>query len=432
MKKFSIIPITLLLILGFTAPIKSQSLPIVSNSVVLDKLFTLSESQNYFELKPTYNQNKEKLSEPDKLYFISIIENAFNNPRESNIAINKLKDSYPEAIADSLMQTLYLLKILNHTKLYEYDMAAKTGQYILKNYSNVLDSFVIADIENTNKIWIALKNVPKQKVTRNKDFTMPLVRDIAGLFNIDVIFSDTTQNMIFDTGADFSVIRRSLVKKFGLTLIESDFMVGTGTKVKVKSDLAVADQLNIGGITIENVVFLVVNDELMSVPGYDFYGVIGMPVIEAMKEIHITSNDSLFVPKKLTHYNNNNFALKGLKPIVAVKYKEDNLIFHFDTGANHTSLYLSFFNKNKENIESNYSKTAFSDGSVGGFVKSDGYRISVGLSIAGDDAELDNIRVFTDGNNEDGNNVYGNLGQDYIKQFDKMIISFEYSSILFK
>ncbi|RLD25823.1 MAG: hypothetical protein DRI75_12780 [Bacteroidetes bacterium] len=432
MKKNLIIPITLLLILGFTAPIKSQSLPIVSDSVVLDKLFTLSESQNFFELKPTYNQNKEKLSEPDKLYFISIIENAFSNPRESNIAINKLKDLYPNAIADSLMQTLYLLKALNHTKLYEYDLATQNGEYLLKNYSNVLDSNSIADIENTNKIWSALKNVPKQKVTRNNDFTMPLVRDIAGLYNVDVILSGTTQHMIFDTGADFSAIRRSLVKKFGLTLIKSDFELGTGTEVKVKSDLAVADRIDIGGITFENVVFLVVDDELMSVPGYDFYGVIGMPVIEAMEEIHITSDDSLFVPKKLTHYNNNNFALKGLKPIVAVKHKGDNLIFHFDTGANHTSLYLSFLNKYKEAIESNYSKIAFSDGSLGGNVNSNGYKISVGLSIAGADVELDNIRVFTDDKNDDGNNVYGNLGQDYIKQFDKMIISFEHSSILFK
>ena len=63
---------------------------------------------------------------------------------------------------------------------------------------------------------------------------MPLVRDLAGLFNIDVTFSDTTKNLIFDTGANFSVIRRSLVEKFGLTLIESDFMVGSLTENKVK------------------------------------------------------------------------------------------------------------------------------------------------------------------------------------------------------
>jgi predicted aspartyl protease len=434
MNKFSIIPFTVFLILGCSNPENKETLHItISDSEVLDKLFSLSETQNYFELQSYLGENKGDLSEEHALYFNAIIKNAFNKPQASNVAISKLIESTSNTIDDTLMKKLYHLKMLNHTNLYEYDLANQTSDFLLKNYSDILDSAAIADFDNTNKIWAALKHVPKQKITRNQDFTIPLVRDIAGLFNIDVTFSDTTKNFIFDTGANFSVIRRSLVEKMGLTLIESDFMVDGSTGKRVKSDLAIADQLDIGGITYENVVFMVFDDEALSFPGYDIYGVIGYPVIEAMKEIHITKDNYLFVPKNLTEYSHSNFALDGFVPLVLVKHKGDNLIFSFDTGAYGTALYSKYLKKYRKQIEANYQKETFSIGSAGGIVEFEGYKISgVVLSIAGSEVELDDLKVHIDAIGQKESNFHGNLGQDFIKQFDKMIISFEHSSILFE
>jgi predicted aspartyl protease len=431
MKNFAITLMATYLIMGCTEP--KQIAVVESDPQILTELFDLSEDQNFFELKAAYDLHHSKLTNVHALFFKAIIANAFINPSKSNQAIQEVLTNEAITLPDSLLQKLYVTKMLNHTNLYEYELASQTSDLLLNNYSQKMDSTTVASFDNTNKIWSALKNTPKQQVSRNQDFTMPLVKDIAGLFNIDVTFADTTQHMIFDTGADFSVIRRSLVDQLGLTLIQSDFMVRTGTGSMVKSDLAVADQLDIGGMTFENVVFLVFNDELMSVPGYDFYGIIGFPVIEAMKEIHITSDKSLFVPKELTSYQFDNFALNGFKPVVSVKYKGDDLIFNFDTGANRTSLYPNFFNKYKKDIEANYSRASFSDGSVGGNVTFDGYKISgVELSIAGSVLALDSLQVHTTGTGQQQSKYYGNLGQDFIKQFDRMIISFEHTSIVFR
>ena len=435
MTKFYIIPFAIFLILGCSNPVKKETTHVtISDSEVLDKLFLLSENQNFFELQSFLGKNKSKLSEDHTLYFTSLVENAFNNPQESNTAISSLLALNTTVIGDSLIKDLYQLKILNHANLYEYELASQSSNQLLKNYSKILDSAVIASLDNTNKMWTALKNTGKQQVSRNQDYTIPLARDIAGLFNINVTFSDTEQKkLIFDTGANFSVIRRSLVEKYGLTLIESDFMVNSATGTKVKSDLAVADQLDIGGMTYKNVVFLVFDDESLSFPGYDIYGIIGYPVIEAMKEIHIIKDDSLFVPKNLTLYSYNNFALDGFMPIVSVKHKGDDLLFHFDTGANHTSLFPGFFEKYKKDIEANYQKEDFSTGSAGGVVKFEGYNISdVKLSIAGSAVQLDSLQVHIDDIGQKESNFHGNLGQDFIKKFDKMIISFEHSSILFE
>ena len=65
--------------------------------------------------------------------------------------------------------------------------------------------------------------------------------------------------------------------------------------------------------------------------------------------------------------------------------------------------------------------------------KFDGYNISgVKLSIAGSATELNNLNVHIDDNRIKEDYIHGNLGQDFIKQFGKMIISFEHSSILFE
>ncbi len=434
MTKFSIIVISLLLIAGcVTSDNNEPSATLVSDSEVLDKLFLLSENQGYFELKSFFEKNKVKLSEDHILFFNAIIENAFNNPNESNISISTLIGSDSRTIDDTLMQSLYRIKILNHTNLYEYELASKTSDNLVKKYNSTFDSLAMEDVINTGKIWSALKDVPKQKLTRNQDFTIPLAKDIAGLYNIEVTFPDTTKHLIFDTGANFSVIRRSLVEQYGLTLIKSDFLVNSATGTKVKSDLAVADKIDIGGITCENVIFLVFEDEDLSFPGYDIYGIIGYPVIEAMKEIHITKDDQLFVPKDLTHYTTQNFALHGFLPVVLVKQNEDSLLFHFDTGANSTSLYPKYFMKYKSQIEENNKKETFTAGSAGGLVEFEGYKISgLNLSVAGAKTELDSLYVHINTVDEKDRNFHGNLGQDFIKQFDKLIISFEDSSILFK
>lgn len=406
--------------------------PIESDAHVLKNLTKYSEDKDFFKLKSSFELNKEKLSKGDYLFFEALVENTFNNPAKSNIAISTLISLPSSTVHDSLMTSLYLLKILNHTNLYEYGLAAQTGESLLKNYPNLLDSSEIASVENTNKIWQALKDTEKQVVVRDKDYTMPMPRDIAGLYNISTAFPDSSLDFIFDTGANFSVIRRSLVKELGLKLIKSDFLVTAATGTKVKSDLAVAESFSIGGMTINNAVFLVFEDEDLSFPGYDIYGIIGYPVIEALGEIHLKEGE-IFIPKEITPYTFDNFALDGFMPILSASHEGDSLLFHFDTGAAATKLYQEYFNKYQIQIESNNELETFSSGSAGGMVEFDGYKISgFKLSIADSKTILDSLQLHIENIGGTELKVHGNLGQDFIKQFDKMIISFEHSSILFE
>jgi hypothetical protein len=414
---------------------KSQNVDskiLVSDEKVLAQLLELGDKQNFFELETAFQESKDQLSKDHNLYFAAIIENAFNNPKGSNRIIEELEEM-DHALDDSLVLNLYELKIMNHVNQYEYQLAKSTTDKLLSEWSVHLDSIEIAEFKNANKIWSSLSNVRKQEVIRNTDFTIPLTTDIAGLLNIAVDFNQGDTNFIFDTGANFSVIRKSLAKELNMEIIESDFQIDAFTGLKIESDLAVADRLDIGGLTCRNVVFLVLKDDDLTFPGYSVNGIIGYPVIEAMKEIHITQDNQLFIPKELNTYKKRNFALDGLMPIVAVRHKDEDLIFHFDTGAKSTSLFPTFFESNRKDIEGKYNKQNFSSTSGGGEVEFEGYVLpELKISVADSEKTLKNIELHIHDLGNEENNFHGNLGQDYIKQFDKMIISFEYSAITFK
>jgi hypothetical protein len=403
-----------------------------SDYILVNEMENLIETEDYFTLKRVYRKNAGKLSKEHSLYFNAILNNVFNKAQESNRDIEILLAEYSSSLSDTVLNILYQKKLWNHINLYEYKQAANTSDYIYKNYFALNDSVDKENLINEIKIWNAIQDAPKQEIIKTDDATIPIVRDKVGLQNIDVVFKGAVKNLIFDTGANFSFMSRSLAEEFGYQIIESDFYVTASTGLKVKSAIAIVDELSIGELIFKNVFFLVIDDKDLSFPQIEYYvnGAIGFPVIEAMDEIRVNKENELIVPQNPVEYKYNNFALNGLMPIIAVHYLQDTLNLHFDTGALKTSLYPRFFKDYENDIMSQYKKQMFTSDGGGGTVEFEGYVVdNIKLKVANTQVKLDSLELHIDGKKS---NYHGNFGQDYIKQFDEMIMSFKYSSILFK
>ncbi|WP_163709744.1 retropepsin-like aspartic protease [Mangrovibacterium lignilyticum] len=405
-----------------------------SGPELIGKLESLVEHKDYFSLKEEFEVHKQDVPEIYSHYFSAILKTVFNDPEGSNVQIEKLLKFNVRPLDPNLLKRVYSIKLQNHIDLCEYSQAERTSRFIVATYSSLLDSTETEDYQNSMKIWTALKDSPKQELLRKGDFKGQLTRDKMGLFRIETAFPNDTLSFVFDTGANFSVMQRSVAVRLGMTLLNADFLVTAATGQKVKSDLAVAPLIEFGGISLKNAVFLVFDDEDLSFPQVDYQieGIIGFPVIKALEEIHISKEDELFVPRTAAVYENANLSLDGLMPIVRVKYRNDWLLFHFDTGATHTALFPAFYRKYQEEIDRKYSLEKFSAGSAGGESEFEGYHLKkLKLGISGSDANLKNVRLQL---NETGlgKQFHGNLGQDFIKQFGEMVISFKYSAIRFK
>lgn len=406
------------------------------------ELGILAQKKNFFELKTVLTANKSRIDKEVYFYYWSLVENAFSHFRESNEAIEDFLEGAGAMNNDSLFKEILMVKQLNLVNLFEYKEAYFTNQYILNNFSHVCKEEEIADLTNTGTIWKGLENSGKQVIHHPEDVSIRLSRDNAKLANVPVTVSGKTKNFVFDTGANFSVIQRSVALEMGCEIIPIQFNVSAITGARVKSDLAVVKELKIGDpegsgqvITCENVVFLVFDDKDLTFAeaNYTIFGIIGFPVIRNLEEIHITKDDQLLIPKTAKVYPKSNMILNGFVPVVQVVKNSDTLQFTFDTGAVETSLNSKYYLKYQKEVKRKGKKKNLQTGGAGGMVEFEGYVLpQLTLAVDSSKATLKDLQVRMDDLGNVSGDFEGNLGQDFIKQFDEMIISFKYSAIQFK
>ena len=407
----------------------------LSDHQLLTQLDSLYDADSYFKFMSVLELNKQKLEEKDLLYYSALSNFVFNNQSASIHDIDLLLSKYKQEINDTLLTKIYRAKRMSHINSYEYAKAVEASKILIDHFKHIEDSADYAELLNEHKIWIALSKSPKQEISIKRDCVIPMKRDKVGLMNVITNIGSDTVNFLFDTGANFSVMTRSVAHKHDIEIIEADFYVTAATGNRVACDLAVVKEIQIADIMVYNSVFLVMEDEDLSFPQIDYYpnGAIGFPIIEAMEELRFDRDGKIFVPATPTTYSFNNLALDGLMPVLAVNYNDDTLQFNFDTGASHTSFYSPFYLKYQEDIDQKYPRQTFSAGSGGGSKEFEGFIIdSIQLGVANSKASLVNTRLHQSPLTHQEETIHGNFGQDYIKQFEEMIISFKYSSVVFK
>lgn len=398
-----------------------------SRSSAFEDIYHQIKQKNFFKARDLFGEAKNKLSERDQYFTEAVLDNAFNKPEASNRKILKLSILNTE-LPDSLMLKISHLKEDNCMKQYDYAGAKKAVQETLQKYGHLLTEEERADLKNNLKIWTALENEPRQKVTAIGSTRLKMQKDVANLKNLNVKTGGDSINFIFDTGANISTISATTAKRLKMKIIPAAIDVDAITGIAVKADLAVCKKLMLGNITVENAVFLVFADNALSFPqiSYQINGILGFPVIEALKEVQLTQDDYFIVPDQETKINSpSNMAIDGLTPLIFVDGKH----FTFDTGADHTILYAPFYQENKKNIDQQYPLTRIGMGGAGGKAEYEGFKIDHTFHILGKEVPLKSISLLKSKINKE--NVYGNMGQDVIRQFKTMILNFDQMFIKF-
>jgi len=393
------------------------------------EIYNLIEKHNFFKARELYDINRKSLQVDYQNFTEAILNNAFNRLKESEEKI-RLVNSDMENIPDSLRLKLYEVKKDNAIKLFNYKEAQKTVDTILNAYREYLSPNEVTDLENDLKIWSAVQNIPAQKININKYTVLKMKKDLAGLNNLTVSSNQDTLNFIFDTGANLSTTSQSVAKRLKMKIIPVNIEVGTITGLKVLAQLAVGDSLKMGEISMHNIIFLVLPDEAMAFPqiNYQIYGILGFPVIAALEEIEISQEGDFIVTNKEADLSNSfEMAMNELTPLIYI----DGMHFTFDTGADKTIFYTSFYSENSDEIDEKYQPEKISFAGAGGQSEYEGFVINYTLKNFGNPVTLKNIQLLKEKIKED-ETVYGNIGRDLIQQFNKMTINFERMLIKFE
>lgn len=390
----------------------------------------LLKNRRYFELRDAVTA--ERIASKDSLFYRGIVANRFNRPDDSIALLERYLRSGNAENQREAYETL----ADNYVRTYRYGKAADTYKLLLDRFKGSLSAEETAGYQNSYGLWNALRTTGLSSVTSAADSTIQGSRDKAKLLNVPVTVNGQTMDLVFDTGANLSTITVSTAKRLNLPLIETDVSVGTSSDVKVKSKLAVAPKLKLGNAVVSNVVFLVLEDKALHFPQIDYQinAIIGFPVMEALGHITLSRSDQVAIRRIRSQSNvQPNMCLEDLKPLLQASFNGKTEYFLLDSGAVTSTFYPPFFQANREQIEKNAVAKRVRIGGAGGFKEVPAYDlIDLKLTIAGKTAVFPKAKVITETVNDDSDTFYGNLGQDLIKQFDRMTLDFRNMRIEFE
>lgn len=397
--------------------------------------YQLLLNKEYTRLHTMLSDSESNINSRDKLIGQIILANVFGNPAHSNSLIEQLQ-AEKTMVPDSLSFLIARTRYDNDVKLSRYKAAFHSGTELLRNFSSHYTPQELEEEYEALKIWDILQNEDAQEVHKKSDTQLLMKRDAAGLWNIAVPAGSASINFVFDTGAGISVVTESTADSLGL-------IVPSGRTTSVRSGITglitnarigVARQITLDNLVLKNVVFLIFPDSTLSFAGgaYKIHGIIGFPVIKELEEITI-AGDTLTVPKECSsEIFAPNLAIDQLLPIIYLRYGSEELPFTFDTGAESSIFSEVFFRKYQHQVISRGVADTLAFSGASGSKNMQVFIMSVALTCFEKFISLPKAVISVDALSNSQGKFYGNLGQDIIKQFSAMTISFKKSYIVFQ
>ncbi|HEX2202047.1 MAG TPA: pepsin/retropepsin-like aspartic protease family protein [Longimicrobium sp.] len=397
------------------------------------RLAALYEARDCFTLREALAAGPADRA-PETAFYRAFVAGAFNRPDESVREAQRYLSWEGSARAPGRRIEAETILAENLVRAHRYGEAADVYARLLPE---VADSARRAGFAMAVQVFGALRGVPAQTVALAGEVRVPLTRDKAGLVNVEVAAGDTGERFVFDTGANLSTVTESTARAFGFRIIDRPVEAGTASGRNTAGRLAVAPELKIGAATVRNAVFLVLPDSALAFPQIDYriHGIVGFPVIAALGEVTLTRAGELVVePASATAAEGEpNLCLNGLEPLVRVAVGADTLHFGLDTGAQSSTLFPPFHALRRAELEPRGPERTTRLGGAGGSREVRAFDYGpVTLSVGGRAATVERLSVLPERTIERSRFVYGDIGQDVIRQFEAMTLDFRRMRIRFR
>ena len=407
--------------LGLQAP-KSPALASQISEGELADLYELYRRREFFELRDRLTELPAELLMVDAVgYLEAALHQAFNRPLASNETIDRLLATDPTP--PQLALQLQGLRLTNALRLHRYREALDSARAVLS--SPVLDKAPVLTSETRNKLALleALADVPPQEATIDGPSRLALGNDK----RVPLTINGKKFRFALDTGANFSVMMRSEAEQLGLEIRPADLVIATSTAKRVTGDVAVADRVDIGKISYRHVVFLILPDAYLTFANdQEIPGLIGFPVVEAMREVRFRRDNVMEVPVDPPRRSLGNLVLDDLDPLTPVRYRKDDLLCRLDTGAGQTVFYEPFFRRYRDRIEAVGHPVTTTAGGVGGIQEIPALRLqTMAFTLAAAGINLRRVDVYTVPIRPDNENyLFCNVGLDALGQYRSYTINF--------
>ena len=396
------------------------SASVFSQSQKENQLKELSEQHQFLKM-----DSLNKVKSKNYFFYKALYANVCNQPRLSNHYLSELKKG---AITKSFRY--HKLKNDNYIKLFDYSNAYKTSKILTSQFAANFTAEELNDEMNTQRIWEVLQKQKTQIIDSFTNVNVVSKKDLAGLITTEVRANGTVSDFVFDTGAGISCITESMAKKMRLTILQdNNIKVMSFTGVENKVLMGIAPVLTMGSLTIHNAAFLVYPDTAFTFANgaYMINGIIGFPIIKELGTVTIAPESLTFSKGAIAENKEKNLFIDQLRPVLLMKYRGKTLPFNLDSGAKESSFTKSFYEAFQSYIDVNGVAVKRKTSGAGGQEVT-----TTVLELKDQNIQLGELHIKLGSLEVDPNNYgvygkvnHGNIGQDILGQYKKVIISFE-------
>jgi len=360
-------------------------------------------SSDWFALDSIYNSaSKDSIHEFLEVYSRCLLGNRLNRPEISIPAFQELFNKHSAYLdPGNLVASVYMFG-MDLSRVGENEAAASMTNSIVEASKQYLDSNAISGLTLTAKRYSALAAYKPYRLDFGKlqTATIPFTIEPVGptdkgavLMRLrDSYINGTQTDITFDTGAGTNIISPEMAEQLKLTPLEGTIITVKGIRRR-DGYVAIAKELRIGDIMIENVPFTVMslssgNDEADKYIDC-FNIVVGSELMLQLKDVTIDfTNHRIIVPAKspeksdatpnLCFSSTMNLLTKGT-------VQSSPMLMCLDCGdASFGSLGNSFYEANKDYVTTHARPDTIREAGIGGVVHSPCYHIeAMPISLGG-------------------------------------------------
>ena len=409
------------LLVGLTA---APAAAVDNSSTSTAYLDLLVFQKRYLELESAIAVSESDLAPVIRAYFKGVIANRIN---QGSLSIQLLQPILSTLIAtDPVRAEIALCTVADdYAKAFRYgDAAAAYGEAGRVSQQQGRPSECNAQQQSSR--WALLTDVHPQLIRGRHQFEVAGKRDTFGLFEVPVATDHYTGSWIVDSGANLSVIRRSVAEKMGLKIsVKAETAQGVGPSVTTR--VSVISELRLGKAVVHNVPVLVVEDSVLTFSRVDYQidGCLGLPVIAAFGAVTFYPDGrvrfGMASVAKTTRFHN--LFLENFTPLIAADLGLGDRLFTLDTGAQGAVLSAQFYLEDRESSELTNPVDLELVG-AGGTISSPAYVLPSLVARFGNKcAILKQVPILT-GSMGSSDEFYGNLGQSALASFSSFTLNF--------
>jgi hypothetical protein len=389
----------------------------------LERLARLYEDGRYFELRDAVAAIKDP-SLPELEFFRGAVDELFNRLDPAVSRLRNYLRSTEKSPAHMLIKEAWTLLGDTFRRLGRYREAAGAFQNILDHFGTVLNDDERINFRSQIELWSSLADVPPPRVEIAADTVIRMTKR-----QIPVLIGGRTFFVGYDTGSNLSILFKSVADELAVARYGPPIKVQTSTGKSIVGRVSVVPEMRLGSILIKNAIFLVLPDELFrsreTWSDMDQRGLLGLPVLEAFKEITETRDGDLIIPASPRPRPEQNMCFSEFLPIVEVRFRGARLSLCLDTGSSATYLYPPFLRRYRGEIKS---RSRVRKSTLAGVGNSRSVSVHVldefAFKVGGKDLALRKVPVDAQITHADTRVFHGTLGIDILGQCTRMTLNF--------